>query len=449
MTKIIEKKLVEYPYLPEPLRIITFDNGHKLVLAKKESPMVNISTWVKTGSINENADNNGVSHFLEHLMFKGTHKYKAGEFDCTLERRGGIINAATWKDYTFYYVTIPKKHLELALHMHADMMVDPILPDDEIGQTFNPNGAVPKDGRERCVVIEEIRMGQDRSWRKVYDALNDKMYEKHPYKRNVIGTKEIIAKIPRDDIMAYYQNFYSPKNMTTIIVGQFNDDEIINKVMEEFKFQNNLPKKLLSSDERTIETLIKNPCVLEDTAEIQTGYIMFGFLADRARNLKETIALDLISVIFGEGKSSRLNRKFIEEPEKPHFYDISTCHYQFKDGDNFFIEANFNPSFKDDVVNEIKNELDLLPEISEDELNKAKKRLKVNFAESAETVSEIADTIGHYVTVLEDVSLANEYLKALNEIDVLYLKGVVQKYLSKNQCSISILMPKSMQSGAK
>ena len=123
MTKIIEKKLVEYPYLPEPLRIITFDNGHKLVLAKKESPMVNISTWVKTGSINENADNNGVSHFLEHLMFKGTHKYKAGEFDCTLERRGGIINAATWKDYTFYYVTIPKKHLELALHMHADMKI--------------------------------------------------------------------------------------------------------------------------------------------------------------------------------------------------------------------------------------------------------------------------------------------------------------------------------------
>ncbi len=239
MTKIIEKKLVEYPYLPEPLRIITFDNGHKLVLAKKESPMVNISTWVKTGSINENEDNNGVSHFLEHLMFKGTHKYKAGEFDCTLERKGGIINAATWKDYTFYYVTIPKKHLELALHMHADMMIDPVLPDYEIGQTFDPNGTIPKDGRERCVVIEEIRMGQDRSWRKVYDKLNDKMYEKHPYKRNVIGTKEIIARISRDDILAYYQNFYSPKNMTTIIAGQFDDEDIINKVIEEFKFQKN------------------------------------------------------------------------------------------------------------------------------------------------------------------------------------------------------------------
>ncbi len=442
MTKIVEKKLVEYPYLAEPLRIITFDNGHKLVLAKKESPMVNISTWVKTGSINENEDNNGVSHFLEHLMFKGTHKYKAGEFDCTLERKGGIINAATWKDYTFYYVTIPKKHLELALHMHADMMVDPVLPDYEIGQTFDPNGAIPKDGRERCVVIEEIRMGQDRSWRKVYDKLNDKMYEKHPYKRNVIGTKEIIARISRDDIMAYYQNFYSPKNMTTIVVGQFDDENIINKVAEEFKFQNNIPKKLLTPDERKIETSVKNPVILNEEAEIQTGYIMFGFLADRARNLKETISLDLISVILGEGKSSRFNQKFIETPEKPHFYQVDTCHYQFKDGDNFFIEANFDPSFRDEVIKEIQDELDCLKKINDDELKKAKKRLKVNFAESAETVSEIADTIGHYMTVMEDVALANEYLKVLNEIDVEYLENIVEKYLTKDKCSISVLMPK-------
>lgn len=442
MTKIVEKKLVEYPYLLEPLRIITFDNEHKLVLAKKESPMVNISTWVKTGSINENEDNNGVSHFLEHLMFKGTHKYKAGEFDCMLERKGGIINAATWKDYTFYYVTIPKKHLKLALHMHADMMVDPILPDDEIGQTFNPNDIIPKDGRERSVVIEEIRMGQDRSWRKVYDKLNDKMYEKHPYKRNVIGTKEIIATISRDDIVSYYQNFYSPKNMTTIVVGQFDDEDIINMVMEEFKFQNIVPKKLLTPDKRDSEVSIKSPVILKEEAEIQTGYIMFGFLADKARNLKETIALDLISVIFGEGKSSRLNQKYVETPEKPHFYQIDTCHYQFKDGDNFFIEANFDPGFKDIVISEIRDEINLLVNISNEELNKAKKRLKVNFAESAETVSEIADTIGHYMTVMEDVALANEYLNVLNEIDTSFIENVVKKYLTNDKCSISILMPK-------
>ncbi len=198
----------------------------------------------------------------------------------------------------------------------------------------------------------------------------------------------------------------------------------------------------MEPDERVPETSIKTPVVLTEEAEIQTGYIMFGFLADKAKNLKETISLDLISVIFGEGKSSRLNQKFIETPEKPHFYQIDTCHYQFKDGDNFFIEANFDPTFKDEVISEVKNEVNLLSKISEEELNKAKKRLKVNFAESAETVSEIADTIGHYMTVMEDVALANEYLKALDEIDTNYIENVVKKYLTNDKCSISILMPK-------
>lgn len=442
MSKIVEKKLVEYPYLAEPLRVLTFENGHKLVLAKKESPMVNISTWVKTGSVNENADNNGVSHFLEHLMFKGTTKYKAGEFDCTLERKGGITNAATGKDYTFYYVAIPKKHLKLALHMHGDMMSDPVLPDDEIGASFDIKAGTPLDGRERAVVIEEIRMCEDRSWRKVYDKLNDAMYTKHPYKRTVIGSREIIAGISRDDILAYYQNFYTPANMVTIISGQFDDEEIINLVQQEFKFKNAAPKKLLSPDDRTPELTIQSPVILEDTAEIQTGYIMFGFLCDVANNLKETIALDLISVILGEGKSSRFYRKFIETPEKPHFYQIETCHYQYKDGDNFYIEANFDADYKDEAVAEIRSELDKISSIGIDELNKAKKRLKVNFAEGAETVSDISETIGHYMTVIGDIALANTYLKTLDDIDIEYVQMIAGKYLSADKCSVSILMPK-------
>ena len=102
------KTLVKYPYLTEDVEIYERENGHKIVLAHKEGELVNISTWVKTGSINEDDKINGISHFLEHLMFKGTHKHKAGYFDKTLEAKGAIVNAATWKDYTFYYVTLPK-----------------------------------------------------------------------------------------------------------------------------------------------------------------------------------------------------------------------------------------------------------------------------------------------------------------------------------------------------
>ena len=119
MTKIIKKEEIPYPFLEKPLKLFTFENGFKVVFAYKDSPMINISSWVKTGSINENNENNGVSHFVEHLLFKGTTKFPAGVFDKTMERLGGIINAATWKDYTFFYINIPKEHSKIALEIQT------------------------------------------------------------------------------------------------------------------------------------------------------------------------------------------------------------------------------------------------------------------------------------------------------------------------------------------
>ena len=161
----IKKTQVLYHYLEKPVEIYERECGHKIVFAYKKGALINISSWVKTGSINENDENNGISHFLEHLMFKGTINHKAGEFDRILEARGAIVNAATWKDYTFYYVTIPKgvddKNFKDTLNLHADMMLNPVVPDNEIGAPFDINSPNVKEKRERHVVIEEIRMRKD------------------------------------------------------------------------------------------------------------------------------------------------------------------------------------------------------------------------------------------------------------------------------------------------
>ena len=175
----IIKKEIQYPYLTKPVEIYERQNGHKIVLAHKEGGLVNISSWVKTGSINENDENNGISHFLEHLMFKGTHKHKVGYFDKTLESKGAIVNAATWKDYTFYYVTLPQgpdgEYFKLAIELHADMMLDPVIPEEEIGVAFNLGDDSVPQKRERHVVIEEIRMRQD----------GNQIYEKQHHRRAV------------------------------------------------------------------------------------------------------------------------------------------------------------------------------------------------------------------------------------------------------------------------
>ncbi len=440
----MKKSTVKYPYLTNDVEIYERENGHKIVLAYKEGELVNVSSWVKTGSINEDDRINGISHFLEHLMFKGTTKHKAGEFDRILEAKGAIVNAATWKDYTFYYVTLPRgencKDLNLAIELHADMMLDPVLPDSEIGPAFNLNDEEVKEKRERHVVIEEIRMRKDQPWTKVYNKCNFEMYTNHPYKRDVIGTPEIISQVTRDDIMNYYKTFYSPENITTIIVGDFDKEEILKKVEKEFDFSGRENTKMRANE---IDTPTQETKYFENTAHVNTGYAILGWLGPKACDIKPTIELDIISIILGDSTSSRMYQNLIEKRTDALFNMVSAEHYQFKDGDNFFIQANFKPESKDLAIDLIKEELKKLitVRISDTELAKAKKKIKTRFAYSAETVSEIGETIGYYMTVCDDLKLVEQYLADLESITVDDLNETIKKYLDIRNCVISVLMP--------
>ena len=439
----MKKTLIKYPFLTKEVEIYEQENGHKIVLAHKEGDMINVSSWVKTGSINENDKNNGISHFLEHLMFKGTHKHKAGEFDKILESKGAIVNAATWKDYTFYYVTLPKgdsdENFNTAIELHADMMTDPVIPDYEMGAPFDVNDKTVTDKRERHVVIEEIRMRKDQPWTKVYNATNHAMYTSHPYKRDVIGTPEIISQISQEEIMNYYKTFYSPANITTIIVGDFDSDKVINKVTQEFNWR----ERQNSSRPKLIPDLpVSQPVYIENTANINSAFMMFGFLGAPAKDLKNVIALEMLGIILGEGNSSRLNQNLIENQKEHIFNIVDAENYTFRDGCNFFIQTNFNPQFKDRAIELIKNEIEQLKEcITERELNKAKKKVKSNFACDVENVSDIGESIGYYMTVCDDLSLAENYIPTCESITIEYLQETAKKYLDLNHVVISVLMP--------
>ena len=170
---------------------------------------------------------------------------------------------------------------------------------------------------------------------------------------------------------------------------------------------------------------------------------MFGWLGPKASDLKGTICLDLISIIFGDGGSSRLYQNLIEKQPEQIFNMVNSEHYQFKDGNNFFIQANFKPEKKEEALNLLKKELANLLDnpITEAELKKAKKKTKSRFAYAAETVSEIGETIGYYTTVCNDLKLVEDYLKDLDEITLEDLKNSIEKYLDINHAVISILMP--------
>lgn len=439
----MKKSLVKYPFLTRAVEIYEQSNGHKIVLAHKEGGMVNISSWVKTGSINENDKNNGISHFLEHLMFKGTHKHKAGEFDHILEAKGAIVNAATWKDYTFYYVTLPKgennENFYTAIDLHADMMIDPVVPDYEMGAPFDINDKTVTDKRERHVVIEEIRMRKDQPWTKVYNATNNAMYTNHPYKRDVIGTPEIISQVKQEEIMDYYKTFYSPKNVTTIVVGDFDSEDILSRLVKAFNWgeRPEPPKRDIQPDKP-----VEHQVYIENKAHINSSFLMFGFLGAVAKDLKNVILLEMLAIILGEGTSSRLYVNLVENIDEQIFNMIDSECYSFRDGCNFFVQANFNPQYKEKAVELIKGEIEKLQSgITERELNKAKKKLKSRFACEVETVSDIGETIGYYMTVCDDLALAEDYLPLCDEISCQDLEEAAKKYLDLNHAVISLLVP--------
>ena len=435
---------INYPYLEKPVEIYTMPSGHKVVFAYKEGGLVNISTWVKTGSINENDEINGISHFLEHLMFKGTHKHKAGDFDKILEGYGAIVNAATWKDYTYYYVTLPKgpndKYFYDAIALHADMMLDPVLPKDELGEPFVYGVNEPSTKRERSVVIEEIRMRKDQPGTRVYNTLNSMMYKQHPYKRDVIGTPEIIASIPQQTIMDYYRSFYTPNNMTTIIVGDFDSEMALVKVIKEFNFKGRKNNYVMQKE---IEKPLGQTQYTEQHANINTAFLMFGYLGPIAKDIKANVGLDIINMVLGDGMSSRLYQRLIEKYPENIFNQIGTEFYQFKDGSNFFVQGNFDASKKDIAIELIKKEVEeiISEKITNDELLKAKKKIKVAYATTAETVSDIADNIGFYMTVLNDLSLAEEYIKCIEDISAEEVLEIGKQYLTLDKASISVLLP--------
>lgn len=444
--KNITKKEISYPYLDRPVVVYERECGHKIVCAHKEGGLINIASWVKTGSINENDQNTGVSHFLEHLMFKGTHKYKAGHFDRVLEAKGAVVNAATWKDYTFYYVTMPQgenfENFELLLELHADMMLDPILPEDEIGLPFDLNDENIRQKRERHVVIEEIRMRQDQPWSVVYNILNSNMYKTHPYRRDVIGTQEVISSISRADIMKYYQTNYAPNTMTTIVVGDFEPDDVIEKICANFDFKNR-PNSQIKDYQIDAPTSVEQ--YFEQKADINTAFLMFGFLGAKAVDIKQNIAFEMISIILGEGQSSRMYQNLIEKAEKSIFNVVQTDYHQFRDGGNFFVQANFKPESKDLAIELIKKELEnvVTQKITESEFNKAKKKLKANFAQSSETVSEISDNIGYYMSVCDDLSLVEKYCDELETITIDDVYNTAKEYLPMQKATVSLLMPRS------
>jgi len=435
------------PYLPEQAYRFDYPNGYTVVFVPKPGEVFNVSTWVKTGSIHEDDRINGISHFLEHLMFKGTTRCKPGEFDRAMESMGAIINAATWKDFTFYYVTGPNdpagENFATVLDLHADMMLQSTLPEDEIGPQFDPadeNYDGPK--RERCVVIEEINMYKDQPWTKVYNTINNMMYpEGHPYRRDVIGTREIVATVPRETLEGYYKQWYAPATMTTIVVGDFDVATLEPQVRKAFAFAADAKASAPMTQKLSVSTSGGRYKVI--TGDYQTAFFIVGYHGPDGDDLKSTLALDVASYVLGESRSSRLVQSLVEKPETPVFNFVTCGQQTFQLGNVFYIQGNFIAPTPDEPLAQLNAELTTFLDtdpITQDEFMRAMKKLKVAFATGAETAAGIADDIGETLTVIGDITHYSGYLQALESLTLQDVRDAAKQFLSLDKAYTTVLV---------
>jgi len=410
------------------------DNGHTVIIKEvHDNPIVTIDTWVKTGSINEIDKNNGVAHFLEHLFFKGTAKYPTGEFDKILETKGAITNAATSKDFTHYYISLPSNHFETAMDLHADMLMNPQIPRKELE-------------KERKVVIEEIAKNNDNPESKLYENMITSFYAIHPYKRKVIGKKEIIENITREEILDFYNKWYNPSNMITVVVGDIDTPKTLELIKKNFnKKENKTCKKVFYKKDKNIEKQIQ----IEAKDKVQTGYIMIGFRGVSQENRNDSYALDVLATILGDGRSSKLYQSIKEQKQLA--YSISAGHASMKDDSILYIRANFIPINKDKVQKAIFDELNKIRNgnIDEQEIDTAKSIIERDTFYSRESTANIANELGYTTLVYGDSKYYDEYVNNIKKVSKSDLEKVAKKYLNPNQAVISIMLPDSNKENVK
>jgi len=436
---------VVLPYLARPAGVATLDSGHTVVVIPKPGDVVHLHTVVRVGSALEDDETNGISHFLEHLMFKGTPRYPAGDFDRILEGMGARINASTSKDWTQYYATLPKgeegRFYRRALELHADMLLNPLLPENEIGPPFDPANPEVEQKRERHVVIEEIKMGKDNPWRRCLQALNSLMYRHHPYKREVIGTEEVIARVSRETLMGYYRRWYAPDNMVTIVAGDLEIEPTVEEVRQEFQFGDQRVGGLPVFPPEPEQTEMR---VEELYGDVQTGYVLAGFRGAQD-SLEETIALDIAMVVLGEGKSSRLHQRLIETLADSPFFDLGAAQWEYRDETSLVTYGVCRADSVARSVDLLKEQIAGLasdpPTVSEFE--KARTRLEARFAAEAEWAMALTLRVADSMVRRGDLSAYIDYLPTLQSLTPADVSAAIQRYIQTNRLCLVTMSPGS------
>jgi zinc protease len=403
------------------------DNGIELVVEENHSvPVVGLNVWVKVGSADEVAGEEGLAHVHEHMLFKGTEGRGRGQIAREVEAMGGDINAFTSMDYTVYYIVVASRFFDQALDILSDAIRRSSFDARELE-------------KELMVILEELQRGKDSPRHRIYEYLFDQAYQRHPYQRPVIGYRETISGLSRKDVVAFFNKWYQPQNMVVSVAGDIDREEAAVRIKQKFDAQGaeHMPESPREIREPAQEEL-RVGLYREDVME---GYMYLGFHIPEFAH-QDMAALDVLSVILGTGESSRLMERV--RSEKRLVSNIWSFAYTPRNPGMFMVGCNFMPEKLTQALEEILREIYLLRKesIPEWELERARRHVESESIYSRETVQGEARRMGFLVAATGDPLFEDKYLEQVRKLDSKDLRTIAAKYFSSSNLTVSAIIPK-------
>ncbi len=411
--------------LAHDVRRSTLSNGLTVLTREDHSvPIVTTMIWYRVGSRYETPGITGISHFLEHMMFKGTERYGKGEIDYLTTINGGSNNAFTSRDYTAYYFSFASDRWETALEIEADRMCRNLFDPEEFEL-------------ERQVILEELWMELDSPWGALRQAVETHAFEVHPYRHPVIGDRQDVERLTLDRMVDFYRSYYSPPNAVLCICGDFNRNQVLRLVEKYFGDipNQNIPRLRIPSEPERLEQVrlrLQRPTSLER--------LLVAFPAPSAGD-PDHFPVEILDKILSDGKLARLYRRLIEETRVASL--VTTEFDETVDPYLFLVRAELQPgSAAADAEAVLFEELRRLQETgpSEEEVVRARNQCLTQLIGDFETTIDQSVQLGLMETVAR-FEYWNDYPAKVAAVTPSDVCDVVRKYFRPELSTVGVLEP--------
>lgn len=401
--------------LDNAVRVITY--------AMPKMKSVSIGIWINVGGRFESVENKGISHYLEHLVFKGTKKYSYRKLKESIEGKGGSLNGFTSEEMTCFLVKLPCEYLDLGLDVLSDMVINPLIPHDEVE-------------KERFVILEELKMYRDLPQSYVYELLDELLWPQQLLGMSVIGTAESINSINQEKLRLFKEACYTPANIVVSITGALSHESCVEKVKKKFSPLKNHGVNVFSQVKED-DIGPKSRIFYKDTEQTHIALGFHGF--DRAHPLR--YAQSLLHVILGGNMSSRLFNEVREH--RGLAYEIGTQVKRFKDTGAFLVHAGIDNKKVNQAVELILKELKKIrfDFVTKDELKRAKEFLLGQLEMALEDTMEYMLWIGESIVSLDKAYYLEEVIKSVNQLKREDVQKVAEYLFKENKIHLALIGP--------